>query len=386
MLKDKHNWDFTDFMLDPPFVEQVNDPERSSGYIKRLKEEYPENTAQIDLAVEVLQGIRNKTENFSDRQREKVWSRIVSGRGRVRRMFFWRAAAAVLLIVALGVTALLLTQRSEIEKFAGTFLPDSLQPGLILADGRQVPVDGESSSVAYSGDGASVGINDTAQLRQEIGAEAFNQIIVPYGVNINLTLSDGTKVWLHSGSRLVYAPVFRGKNREVYLHGEAYFEVAHNPEKPFIVKTDRFSSRVYGTRFDVQAFEKEGIYSAMLLDGKVGLSEGGVFSREVILKPHQQGSYSGEKGGCEVQEVAYPENYISWIYGHLTFNNEKLDQLLGRVARYYNIEIEMRGVLPSTVITGKLDLKKDPERVLKGIAVLAKLRLAKQEEKYIFIN
>ncbi|WP_423127193.1 FecR family protein [Gaoshiqia sp. Z1-71] len=381
---EKQDWDFSDLLLDDSFVEQVNDPLRSKAFIEELKDGFPGKTDEIEMAVNVLRGIKNKRGEYLLPEKQNLWNRITGHQPRLHKLWFLRIASGILLIIGLSaIVALMRGKEDQIDRVAGNFASDTLVPGLMFSDGRQVAFSGEHSSVSYSSDGARVEINDSAQISQDVKADVYNQLVVPYGKNASLVLSDGTKVWVHSGSRLVYPPVFNGKNREVYLYGEAYFEVTSNSARPFIVKTDHFSTRVYGTRFVVQAYKNENLYSTILLEGNVRLSnKQSLFRKEVALEPNQKGSVSVDDGTFDVNRVEYAENYISWIHNHLNFDNEKLDQLLGRVARYYNILIELPESVPPKVISGKLDLKSDPERVLRGIAVLANLRLAVEEGGY----
>lgn len=175
-----------------------------------------------------------------------------------------------------------------IDRFAASNEVNYNQSQLILSDGKKIDVPNGDANIQYSPDGASVKINNSSGVVQAVKEEQFNQIIVPYGKYVNLQLSDGTKVWLNSGSRMVYPPVFAGKYREVYLQGEGYFEVTKNAQRPFYVKTDRLKVEVLGTKFDVQAYEKENTFSALLLEGKVSLST----RQKLSLARKPQNSYA----------------------------------------------------------------------------------------------
>jgi ferric-dicitrate binding protein FerR (iron transport regulator) len=211
-------------------------------------------------------------------------------------------------------------------------------------------------------------------------------MIVPYGKYATLQLSDGTKVWLNAGSRLVYPPTFTGKYREVYLQGEGYFEVTKNVTKPFHVKTDRLKVEVLGTKFDVQAYSVEDTYSALLLEGKISLSSPQntkMAGEQVVLKQSEWGVYSDNTNSFVVKKISHPENLIAWTYGYINFIDEPLESLLKRISRYYNIEIQLRSDMGSFKISGKLDLKDDPERVLRGLAIISKMKLSKKEGGYL---
>ena len=211
-------------------------------------------------------------------------------------------------------------------------------------------------------------------------------MIVPFGKRSNLILSDGTRVWVNSGSRLVYAPVFKGKSREVFLEGEAYFEVAKDEKKPFFVRTNAFNVKVYGTKFDVQAYQQNNEYNTILIEGKVSLqvNNGGILSKERFLFPDQKAMLSADKDDFLVTEVANIDNYTAWKEGYLIFKNEAFQSILKRVSHYYNINIELNEEMQIKRLSGKLDLKDDPERVLDGLSLISKIRYVKNVNKYCF--
>ncbi len=376
-------YDFSDFILDDEFAGRALDPENSFFFISELVKQFPGKKEEIDKALLVLRGLQNKKSGIPYRKKIDLFEKIIDNR--IRRIRFLRVAAVFLLLAGLGILTLLFPgKEAGIEEFAADTTLDFSSSRLILSDGSEVDIAGDQAVISYSSDGSSVGIDDTTRIRQEAGSQAFNQMIVPYGKNLNLTLADGTKVWLHSGSRLVYPPVFTGKSREVFLEGEGYFEVAPDLEQPFYVKTSRFRTRVYGTRFDVRAYEEEQLFSTILLEGKVSLAPvKGLNAKEIILAPNQQGNLRNDGRGFDVEEVENIDNYIAWIYGHLNFDHEELGKLLERVQRYYHVPVQLRSAFPTVRISGKLDLKDDPERVLRGIAIIAKLKLTKQGEGFL---
>jgi hypothetical protein len=398
--KTKENYDFSDFLLDDDFVGKVSDPACTDNYIARMKEQFPSQVKNIDLALKVMEGMENKFVPSTPIQREKVWLGIAgafkdsSGEPDNNRLNFktlLKVAAGFILVIGIGSAAYYFSQSSKdlsIDRFAATTSVIYNQSQLILSDGKKIEVPAGEAKIRYSPDGEKVIINGTSAV-QTAGEEQFNQVIVPYGKYVSLQLSDGTKVWLNSGSRMVYPPVFSGNQREVYLQGEGYFEVTKNAQKPFYVKTDRLKVEVLGTKFDVQAYEKENTYSALLLEGKVSLSTRQKFTLNqdaIILNPSEQGNLSENSNHFIVKKIEHPDNFIAWTYGYLNFEEESVESILKRVSRYYNIDIQLNSRNGSFKISGKLDLKNDPERVLKGITVIAKLKIAKQEGGFIISN
>ncbi len=380
--------DFTDFLLDDEFIFRMLQPKGYDEFIKELKQKHPDRTEHIDQAVKVFFELRGRNSVNPD-TKKNVWQNILLRKAKSNRMVFIRIAASLLILLGFGGVALYLSvheHSSSLEKFAISNRPSFDQSQLILSDGQQIFIPDYESRVAYSSDGANVVINDTTEVVQAVQAEIFNQMIVPHGKYNSMQLSDGTKVWINSGSRLVYPPVFTGKTREVYVQGEAYFEVEKDKTKPFYVKTDRFRVEVSGTRFCVQANEQEDLYTALLLEGEVSVTtvQGKLIrSEEIKLVPGQLASLKTERKNFEVSTVEYPENHVAWKNGYLLFDDEPVNEVLRRVSRFYNITVEFRCALKSRKISGKLDLKDDPERVLRGISTIAKSRIIIEDSKYI---
>lgn len=384
--------DFTHYLLDDEFISRINgfeNPGEYINYINDLKKANPEQDENIDKAVEIFFRMKNIHPEANFKQRQKIWNNITAVRTRESRILFLRVAASIIILVGLGIAAYYLYNKHDqpaIEKFALSTKPAFNQSQLILSDGKNILISDYQSKVAYSSDGAKVIINDTTEVIQEVRNENFNQMIVPYGKYNSLTLSDGTKVWLNSGSRLVYPPVFVGMTREVYVQGEAYFEVTYNVNKPFYVKTDRFRVEAVGTKFSVQANDSEGLFTALLLEGEVSLTSGKDMASGdagTKLKPGYLASLDEEKKKFDVRAVEHPENYIAWKNGYLIFDDEPLSEILHRVSRYYHIDVELANPKIEIRISGKLDLKDDPERVLKGISIIAKCKLQVENGKYI---
>ncbi|MGV8095462.1 MAG: FecR family protein [Mangrovibacterium sp.] len=257
---------------------------------------------------------------------------------------------------------------------------------LILADGEKISISSKQSTVKYSSDGSGIMVDDSSGIAQSVSDHGLNQMIVPFGKRSYIMLSEGTQVWLNSGSRLVFSPIFKGKNREVFLEGEAFFDVAEDKEHPFYVKTDAFKMKVYGTKFNVQAYQQDKDYTIVLVEGKVSLNTNkSPDSQEVFLSPNQKASILSKDGErFEITNIENPVIYTAWIDGYLTFTNEDVSEVLKRVSRYYNVEIDVE--LPENIerIYGKLDLKDDLERVLDGIAFISKTKYKKQGNKYVF--
>lgn len=167
-------------------------------------------------------------------------------------------------------------------------------------------------------------------------------ITVPYGSKTKLTLPDHTVVWLNSGSTLSYLSDFGRKVRKVVLSGEAYFEVAKDKKKPFVVQGNDLAVQVLGTKFDVKSYQEDSIIDVTLLEGSVSLTNRDKKSdKPVLIKPGERASFHKFRKEMVVSSVEAP-NSNAWTRGSLVFEEEKFGQIIRRLEREYNVEINVR--------------------------------------------
>lgn len=165
-------------------------------------------------------------------------------------------------------------------------------------------------------------------------SEKLLTLTTPRGKDYMVTLSDGTKVWMNAESKLQFPEFFQGKTREVILQGEAYFEVAKDATRPFIVKTDYFSTKVLGTTFNVKAYSEKDA-NIVLIEGSVAVKQKNE-NKEAILRPGQQFTITGKRS--LVREVdTYP--YTQWREGFFYFENQTLFEIMQELGRWYNVNI-----------------------------------------------
>lgn len=372
-----------DFILDDDFRKIVQVGENDQ--LEQLLESLPEKKQEIKLAIQVLRGMQAGKFHQDKHRKLEFWQQILHKQKKEIRLSYFRYAAAILLLVGIGSGILYLANQQPVNPVIVETEISSQDAVLILADGKAVTISSKQSTVQYSADGSGIILNDSSNVAQSVSDEGMNQLIVPYGKHSFITLSEGTKVWLNSGSKLIFPPAFRGTTREVILVGEALFDVARDPSKPFYVKTDAFSLKVYGTKFDVRAYEQDKDYHIVLVEGKVSMNANEhLKGEEVFLAPNQKATLSKGDSKFEITPVENMENYIAWVDGYLTFTNEQVADLLIRVSRYYNVEIVVESPEDLDAIYGKLDLKDDLERVLDGIAFISKTNYSKEGDKYIF--
>jgi ferric-dicitrate binding protein FerR (iron transport regulator) len=159
-------------------------------------------------------------------------------------------------------------------------------------------------------------------------------LTTPRGKDYHVTLADGTEVWMNADSRLEFPKQFTGSQRRVKLKGEAYFQVAKNASKPFIVETDFFNTTVLGTTFNLKAYSAKDA-NIVLVEGSVRVNAKG---HEITLKPGQQAILNSQSSILNIKEVdTYP--YTQWREGFFYFENQTLFEIMQELGRWYNVNI-----------------------------------------------
>ncbi|MBO0340222.1 FecR family protein [Flagellimonas profundi] len=219
---------------------------------------------------------------------------------------------------------------------------------LQLENGEILTIDPESDATFRSRNGNTIvslkeGVLTQEDAQAEKGKVRRNTISVPFGKTLSVTLQDGSVVMLNSGSSMTYPSSFAFMDtREVVLNGEAFFEITKNPEKPFIVKTQAMYTQVFGTVFNVSAYEEDGPGQVVLVEGSVGVGESNdaLNSKDLqMLKPYQKATHvQGDDVNFIVEDVDV-SSYISWTKGILAFENESMGQIIKRLQRQYDIAI-----------------------------------------------
>ena len=378
-----------DFIFDEHFREILAGKWEPNYSIAALKADLPEKSVEIDLALNMIKDLNVTVFENSDTRKSELWGKVVTKRSREIRLNLLRYTAVVFLVIGSGFFTLHLSQnKSAIDQFASSQkIPLGKEVSLVMSDGEQIDINNKESRIQYNRLGTSILVDDTIRLEQNNNTNGFNQMIVPYGKRSYLLLSDGTQVWINSGSRLVYAPQFTGDTREVFLEGEAYFEVAKDASKPFYVRTDAFTINVLGTKFNVKAYKDDMEYTTVLVEGKVSMRvQDQFFSKDVILAPNQKLTLMKGQDDFQRSNVDETVFYTNWIYGYLEFKNAHLNDVLKSIQRYYNIDIELNTGNQSSIVSGKLDLKSEPDRIMNGLGLLSHTKIIKTDNKYVVLE
>jgi ferric-dicitrate binding protein FerR (iron transport regulator) len=168
-----------------------------------------------------------------------------------------------------------------------------------------------------------------------LASNTFREIYTKPGTRTQIDLADGTRVWLNDGTTFRYPEHFTGSRREVFVNGEAYFEVKSNPENPFVVNNPMMNTVVTGTHFNLNAYSSDNYFEATLLEGKIHLENA---DKKLVMKPGEQVQFDPMLEKI-VQKKVDPKDAAGWVNGKLIFRDEKLGTAIKKLARWYNVEI-----------------------------------------------
>lgn len=290
------------------------------------------------------------------------------------RVFWWSIAASLFILCTAGIIFLKKhhpinnKKVNEIAAQHSTVLPGTNKAVLIMGNGEIIDLrKAANGQIARAG---SVRVKKLKEGQLAYDAEAsekdidhlvsFNTIIIPKGGQYEVTLPDGTAVWLNSASSLKYPTVFTGKERHVELTGEAYFEVAKNKAKPFIVSAGKIDVKVLGTHFNIAAYNDDPASKTTLLEGAIVLSDG---KQKVALVPGQQAV--AQDGGQPIQlKTANVDDAIAWKKGYFSFRKENIENAMRKIARWYDVDVEYQGKMSHKVLGGSVSRTQNIDEIL----------------------
>lgn len=288
----------------------------------------------------------------SENRKQSIYVRATSFLRKGR----WAAAVIVLL---LG-TAFLWIRNSEQQTSVNASKPLAVdvQPGkegaiLTLADGSELLLDTLQNGVVAMQGGAIVKVINGELVYEGAANEVFyNTTTTPKGRQYNLMLPDGSKVWLNAASSIRYPTAFAGKERQVEVSGEVYFEVARNTKQPFKVNiSGKAEVEVLGTHFNVNAYDNEQNIQTTLLEGSVRVTSSG--SGKVVLTPGQQAQVS-DGGTVKVIKKVNSDQVIAWKSGVFNLNGLTLQEVMRQVERWYDIEVVYEKGIPDITFGGEM--------------------------------
>lgn len=352
---------------------------------KLLEEILHESESKEELLDARVQQLWDRVDGTLSRQEER---RQEQRRRKLRRWVPWTAAAAAVVLLAF-VGLLQMLHRDALpgmnidhaKQLLLSHQGDTGDQILLITGEDSINVEGDFAEIEHRG-GEQISINQELVEKKKEDAEQVEllRLIVPKGKRSFVKLSDGSTLWVNSGSRLVYPAVFKGEKREIYLDGEIYGAIATVPGKSFSVHTERMEVVVLGTELNVQAYSSDESDAVVLVTGSVEVkpdNAGAAGAR--LLTPGKMAVVEEETILVSTVDV---EDYTSWKEGHYRFKNEPLANVTKRLSRYYGVDIECSSEAGLLKCSGGIFLQDDLKDVLDGLAISLPITIEKRDNSY----
>lgn len=329
----------------------------------------------------------------SDRTKKRLLEKIKKDKStyqrfRLGKLLKYAAVALIFLGIGLLYKQVTISDR-QVEPKSDPADKITLQ----LSDGSTKVLSGEGTTSVLDKKGYRIGLQNGNQLiyhKSSAGKKfVYNTLKVPYGKRFMLILSDGTKVHLNAGTTLRYPVEFiKGKNRQVFLQGEAYFDVAKDEKRPFLIDVDELNIQVLGTQFNLSAYPEDEMVRTVLVEGSVGFFEEGPGFDERVhtkLQPGFMATWQKGDGSMAYKEVD-TDIYTGWMDGKIIFNHIPFKDILKKLERNYDVTITNNNkVLDDVRFTASFDTE-TMEQILNAFKKSHPLRFEIREDNQIIIE
>jgi transmembrane sensor len=371
---------FQDFIDDQIFIDWVKDPTAESDmYWEQYIARHPSEKVYMDQAKYIIAKFQTEKKKPGEDDIKNVWLNIqtktLNPPGKAGFINILSVAASIILIVGFcGLLYRMIEQRNTSVNYASMakLKPAGNEVKLIFSDNSEKRLNANDPAIMYNQNGEilidSVALSTEISIPVEPDKEAFNQLVVPRGKRSSLTFSDGTMLYLNSGSQVIYPVIFNKKFREIYIRGEAYLNVTHNSHWPFIVKTDHLEVNVLGTEFNIKSYPDETNSAVVLVKGSV---QAIVNSQKIIMAENELFTLDNATEKTSLAKTNVQE-YVSWKDGWMYCTNESIENIARKLSRYYDVNIQFNeSKLKDMTLTGKLDLKTECSEVFDVISFIA---------------
>src|SRR6185312_4085749 len=383
MGKNYESYNAQQFLDDAYFIEWVKgESAEASNFWNQWLAANPANIMEMRSAEQQLRAILSaKRIKANEKDAEEVWARIENSvqkesfpSAKIRKMpQQWWAAAAILLLFASGGYLFLNHENSktQVASIHNNVPVNDAAPGgnkaiLTLANGSKIVLNNvKNGALTQQGNTKVVKLDDGKLAYQSDETTApiaveYNTVSTPRGGQYQLTLADGSKVWLNAESAITFPTAFTGNERKVTIKGEAYFEVAHDASKPFQVTVNGMQVQVLGTHFNINAYDDEGEIKTTLLEGSVKVSKG---PESKLITPGQQAVVSSTEPKIVVQQADVDEA-VAWKNGLFHFNNADLQEVMRQLSRWYDVNVMYDGTIPKREFAGEMQRDLNLSQVL----------------------
>ena len=358
-----------------------------NGEGKQMDDEVSEWAKESDRGKRILDELKDLDfyveKEAKKREIEKCysWEEFMTWRRRYerrRKLLVVRCVAAVAILFLVSTCVWFVNRGGEESQFMfpSEIKPGSLRASLILNDGQEIMLDKRLSLM--ESDSSVVLSNEKGELsyrnvRERAGESSVNTLRVPCGGEYQLMLADGTRVRVNSESELVFPTCFNSDRREVFLKGEAYFQVAPDSDKPFYVRVNDYIVKVTGTSFNVTSYTDDPCTMTTLVEGKVSVY-GNDSTWNCDLTPGHMLKF--DKGTARVtSEECDPRIYTSWIDGEFKVRDMRLEDIMKKLNRWYDFEVAYEEEeLKDLRFSGAAEKYNPVEFLLKMIEEVTKVR------------
>ncbi len=393
MNTDKIYTSYTDFLKDNKFIQwQLMPDESLNTHWQKVIEQHPEYDKEIQKAITYLKKTGLNKSALSKNERTELFERIQKTirkekRIKQRRLIWYASAsAAAIALIVIGITLFSPSQEPIVTPDRELIVGEQLnnQDIQLITSGEAILFQNDVEVTLNEEGTAEIvqGNNETSTI--QIAQDKLNSLIVPYGKRTTLTLSDGSKVWLNSGSVLEFPAQFSGKSREIHLaSGEIYIEVAPDAKRSFYVHTSNFNVKVHGTKFNLSSYT-DSSPTVVLVEGSVSLQASN--KKELFITAGEKAVYS-ENGTFDTQKIDVNQ-FVSWKDGYLSFDKTPMTEVLRQIGRYYNLSFNFENDvnLQKRTCTGKIYLSDNLDNVMTTIGILSSTTYERRENKILIIN
>lgn len=329
---------------------------------QKLFEEYRDNFDLSDMPW--TSDFGNKAE-IEQRLKTDLHNRLFENQVKHLIPVGWWAAAAAVVFVLGGLLFANGYFNSNTKPYQLASDKNIIKPGgnkatLTLADGKQIALDGLRKGKLFTLNDVTVNNDVDSNITYQKTAsqitgksQPYNVLSTPRGGKYQITLADGSKIWLNAGSTIKFPVDFTSDERAVELSGEAYFEVAHDAMRPFKVTSAGQVVQVLGTHFDINAYPDEAAVKTTLLQGsvKVYRKNQTAITQQIIIKPNEQAVFKSDKLSKTTVDA---DEFVAWKNGVILFKNADIHDVMSKIARWYNVEIEYQGQIGNDTYNGEI--------------------------------
>lgn len=392
-MEDKNDFknSVENLLINEDFIKwRIFNSKEQNEYWSNFRNQNPHLSNVLDEAITQFEKVKINYFPLSTLEKKLIYKNI-NGRLKQheRRMWLIRTGyvAAVFIIGVCSILFLRTLKQNDNNNIyynkdiiMGQALPE--EDVYILSNGKKTNL-ADKSHIGLKEDGKAIITDSTSSKKELLLAKTeLNKLVVPYGKRTNISLADGTEVWLNSGTQLDFPTEFRGNTRNIFVNGEIYIDVASDTNKPFIVHAGEMNVIVQGTSFNISSYNDDSSKSVVLVEGQVKIETENNYQTE--LAPNERLVISNNTVSKEIVDVL---DYVSWKDGMLVFNSTPMSEILKRIGRYYNVEFEntQEVTLNDKSLSGKLFLSNNLDSVLTSISAISSTEYLREENK-IFIS